>query len=145
MIKKFSPCLLFFKTKMVQRCVAGNCGSIPSPYVSLHKFPCKDTDLKRRMAWIRAVKLTRKNWKGPSNSSCLCSRHFTENDILSSNAQTVENMERLGFEMKRKTELRRDAVPTLFSITNVRQSPRKRPTLAREKRARYCQEVSSCI
>jgi len=42
---------------------------------SLQKFP-KDESLKRR--WTGAVKQQRKDWNGPSPTSVLCSKHFTE-------------------------------------------------------------------
>ena len=55
------------------RCIVSGCSNKTSPTVSLHLFP---SDVRVRSAWIRAVKLTRKGWAGPSKHSVICSDHF---------------------------------------------------------------------
>ena len=61
---------------MLQRnCVAADCKTTAGMGYSLYKFP-KDESLKRR--WTSAVQQQRKDWNGPSPTSVLCSKYFTE-------------------------------------------------------------------
>uniref|UniRef100_A0A1X7UT67 THAP-type domain-containing protein n=1 Tax=Amphimedon queenslandica TaxID=400682 RepID=A0A1X7UT67_AMPQE len=59
---------------MGKNCVAAGCTNIHKSGVSLFSFP-KD---KIRNKWIKEEQKTRACWKGPSDYSCACSDHFTE-------------------------------------------------------------------
>jgi len=80
----------------------------PTKYLYF-RFP---KDKKRRRAWAKAVK--RKKWR-PSDSSTLCSDHFTE-----------ENYVRL----EGRKLLKKDAIPTVFNLPtrfHKHVTPRKLP------------------
>ena len=90
---------------MFARCIAAGCSNVRSDTVSLFRFP-KDPALRQR--WTKQVKRTRANWKGPSDSSVLCSKHFTES--------CFEPITGIGatFGLKMRPKLKPDAVPTVF-------------------------------
>ena len=60
---------------MGKSCVVASCSSTHKDKVSLFTFP-KNKVLRQK--WIRAVQRTRAKWSNPSQYSCVCSRHFTE-------------------------------------------------------------------
>ena len=64
---------------MPTRCIVAGCSNTyDKEGVSLHSFP-KDANLRK--IWTAKVKLTRAHWKGPSNSSVICSEHFDASDF----------------------------------------------------------------
>merc|ERR1712129_120615 len=80
---------------------------------SMHVFP-SDPDL--RNAWIRNV--GRPNWE-PTPNSTICSLHFEENNYLvASQDKNVSRKRKNNGQLQRKT-LRPDAVPTLFSGSDM--------------------------
>ena len=96
-------------------CVAPGCKSgygsdckLP-PGVTKHIFP-KD-EISRR-AWIEAV--PRDDWE-PSNSSILCSLHFTDDDFQIERCDT--NPHRKNGDLKRR-RLKKGAVPSVFAGQN---------------------------
>ena len=89
------------------RCIAGGCSNTRKNGVSLHQWP-EDPHFAR--LWTNAVKNTRSDFYYHTNSSRLCSAHFTE-DLFE--AQTVI-AKSLGLKMKNSIEA--DAVPTIFKI-----------------------------
>ena len=60
---------------MVRMCVVGRCSNRKTEEISLHHFP---TEQFVREQWIKAVNSTRKNWKGPSKNTVVCSTYFDE-------------------------------------------------------------------
>ncbi|KAK0146404.1 G2/M phase-specific E3 ubiquitin-protein ligase [Merluccius polli] len=69
--------------------------------VSLHRFP---KDEKIRNSWIKQVKLTRAEWSGPSDSSTICSDHFSEEDFEDAGYYSE-------FGMTKKKVLKASAIP----------------------------------
>ena len=61
--------------RMGKRCVVANCNSTHKDRVSLFTFP---KNAKLRATWNRQIKSTRADWHSPSEYSCVCSKHFTE-------------------------------------------------------------------
>jgi hypothetical protein len=71
---------------MPSRCVVFGCSNIPDPAngIVLHRIPF-DGDLrpeavKRRKRWVDFVKRRRAKWE-PSSTSCVCSKHFKQDDF----------------------------------------------------------------
>ena len=91
---------------MPRRCVAADCKTTSGMGYSLHSFP---TDENMRRRWTSAVKRYRKDWNGPSTSSLLCSRHFTEDSF-----ETEGSLYRDTFGIPAQKRLKPDAVPTVF-------------------------------
>ena len=56
-------------------CSIANCNSTHKDRVSLFTFP---KNAKLRATWNRQIKSTRADWHSPSEYSCVCSKHFTE-------------------------------------------------------------------
>ena len=92
---------------MPNKCVAWGCSRGNEDGVTLHHFP-KDVNLRQR--WSAAVARYRKDWKGPSNASMLCSMHFQATCYEDS----VVIMETVGMSSGQKRRLKKEAVPTLF-------------------------------
>ena len=88
---------------MVLRCIAYDCSSVHSIGVSLHKFP-KDP----RRQWVKQVQRTRADWKGPSEYSILCSKHFTP-DCFETNSALASQKG-----LKIRVRLKSNAIPTVF-------------------------------
>jgi hypothetical protein len=64
---------------MPTRCVVGGCSNTKeTAEVSLHWFP---KDKKTLRGWNQFLSFTRKDWKGPSDTSVVCSAHFQPNDF----------------------------------------------------------------
>ena len=89
---------------MRHRCIAGGCSNTRKNGVSLHPWP-QDPHFAR--LWTNAVKNTRSDFYYHTNSSRLCSAHFTEDYF---EAQTVI-AKSLGLKMK--NSIKADAVPTI--------------------------------
>lgn len=111
-------------------CVAGgpnkqSCkNSSNSKDVSFHKFP----NDYRRIAWIRFVQRHRPAWQ-PSQSSVLCSSHFTPESYEKRLDITLE----MDVNSKTKPWLSKTAVPSI-DIVNKSSSTTLNTTTAREKR-----------
>lgn len=91
-------------------CVAFNCKSGSGQGVGLFEFPKDD---KRRKVWISRIK--RKDFN-PSKTSRLCSKHFTNDQIVvdPSLAMTI------GYKLK-KLQLKPDAIPSIFDFESKQQ------------------------
>ena len=89
---------------MVKRCVAAGCSNTTKEGYSLFKFP-RDPNLRRQ--WAKQICRTRAEWT-PTESSVLCSTHFTE-DCFELNTAIAAT-----FGMKIKRRLKPDAIPTVF-------------------------------
>ena len=80
---------------MVKRCVAAGCSNTYKDGVSLFQFP-RDAVLEKQ--WTKEVQKTRAKWQGPSDSSVLCSEHFTndcfeeDTDLGSKNEDVLSQM-----------------------------------------------------
>ena len=94
---------------MPRRCIVAGCGNTTKNGVSLHIFPKQE---KTRKLWIRNIKMNRKNWHGPSESSLVCGAHFTA-DMFRRRPGIVTLED--GSEMRR--DLHPEAVPTIFPRT----------------------------
>ena len=104
--------------EMVKRCVAAGCSNTHSDGVSLFHFP-RDPSL--RLQWTRQVQQTRDGWKGPSDYSVLCSKHFTSDCYEGDSAIAAK------FGIEKRRRLKPNAVPTVFLIhTGGECSSRKR-------------------
>ena len=90
---------------MPKRCVAFGCSSTNSDGASLFSFP-KDETLKQK--WTKNVQRTRADWKGPTQYSVLCCKHF-EKECFEPASHLAAQM---GLKLMRK--LKPDAVPTIF-------------------------------
>ena len=90
---------------MPHRCIAGGCSNTRKNGVSLHQWP-EDPHFAR--LWTNPVKNTRSDFYYHTNSSRLCSAHFTEDCF---EAQTVIAK---SSGLKMKNSLKADAVPTIF-------------------------------
>ena len=101
--RKFLRVLALF-SKMPARCIVAGCSNKTKDGVSLHVFP-KDENLRR--IWTSKVKLTRGNWKGPSDTSVICSAHFEDSDF-------DHGLYSL-FSLKKLRRLKPDAVPIIKS------------------------------
>ncbi|XP_062587386.1 THAP domain-containing protein 10-like isoform X3 [Saccostrea cucullata] len=106
-----------------RRCVAGGCSNTKIEGISLHYFPFDRPAVLRR--WIQFVQQYRRDWKGPSKTSTLCSVHFTE-DAYPAKYKIMESM---GVTVSRK-DLNKDAIPTL----QTKVDPCTTPALALGKR-----------
>ena len=114
-------CQVFSYIYMPRRCVAADCKTTSGMGYSLHSFP---TDENVRRRWTSAVKQYKKGWDGPSTSSHLCSRHFTEDSF-----ETEGSLYRDTFGIPAQKCLKPDAVPTIFpkSIDQLHTSSSKVP------------------
>ncbi|XP_012268196.1 uncharacterized protein LOC105693089 [Athalia rosae] len=91
---------------MVRKCCACFKGCGPGEKITLHKFP-KDVLIRKK--WVKAIE--RKNFV-PSNTSVLCSRHFTPECFTYGKSG-----------MQKRVFIKPNAVPTLFPpITQSRRS-----------------------
>lgn len=90
---------------MPKRCVAFGCSSTNSDGTSLFFFP-KDDILKQK--WTKNVQRTRADWKGPTQYSVLCCKHF-ESECFEPVSYLAAQM---GLKLRRK--LKPEAVPTVF-------------------------------
>ena len=126
---------------MPKPCVAANCKNTTdnNKDVSFHKFP---KDEKQQAEWIRQVKRTRAQWDGPtSDFTFVCSDHFTE-DCYERAPQIKTD---LGWNVKRKRILQKDAVPTIFLCPETSHSATKQPRISKaykkQNRLRIVSEV----
>ncbi|MED6239684.1 hypothetical protein ATANTOWER_009639 [Ataeniobius toweri] len=123
---------------MVKRCIAGGCSNTATATVSLHYFP---EEKKIRAAWIRAVKLTRDRWPGPTKYSQLCSEHFSANCFVEQTSEFArEMMSEFGISYRRRRMLKADAIPTLYSASTMKTSSKKK-SLAVAKRTKARQKT----
>ena len=90
---------------MVRMCVVGGCSNRKTEEISLHHFP---TEQDVREMWIKAVISTRKNWKGPSKDTVVCSEHF-EADCFDPSYDLKKSMG-----LKARRDLVKGSVPTKF-------------------------------
>lgn len=115
-------------TSMGKRCVVAGCSNSHKDGVSLFKFP---TNKSLRRLWIRQVQRTRAQWSGPSEYSCVCRAHFTDDCLEDISCVS----KKIGMRMKQM--LRPNAVPTIFPKALPDGSPpAKRRSTAYEKRER---------
>ena len=74
--------------KMPSRCVVFWCSNTPDleQGIALQRLPYADdlrpVAVERRRHWIHFVKRKSAKWE-PSNTSCVCSKHFNPNDFVS--------------------------------------------------------------
>jgi len=97
---------------MPTRCIVAGCntasGFESGQGCSFHSFP-KDEGVRRK--WTIAVKNQRKDWKGPTASSVLCSKHF-EDSCFENSIESYQYRDHMGFPAVK--HLKPDAVPTIF-------------------------------
>ena len=86
-------------------CVVGGCSDRKTEDISLHHFP---TEQDIREMWIKAVISTRKNWKGPSKDTVVCSDHFEANCF----DRSYDLKKSMG--LKTRRDLVKGSVPTKF-------------------------------
>jgi len=86
-------------------CVAADCDS--GKGCSHHKFP---PDELIRKKWTKADKQQRKHWDGPSDSTLLCLKHFTEDCFEMDGSHYQEKL--MGLPAPKR--LKCDAVSTIF-------------------------------
>ena len=91
---------------MPQRCVAAGCSTINGEGYSLHKFP---RDPTVRSKWAKAVKLQRVGWKGPTETSVLCSKHFLPDCFV---IEGVRYRDLMGIPSTKR--IKPGAIPTIF-------------------------------
>ena len=108
---------------MPARCIVAGCSNTTKDGVSLHVFP-KDENLRR--IWTSKVKLTRGNWKGPSDTSVICSAHFEDSDF-------DHGLYSL-FSLKKLRRLKPDAVPIIKSNVVPHAEKKRGVRTAAEKR-----------
>ena len=116
--------LLVLTTIMVKSCIAAGCSNQLKDGVSLFKFP---TEKNLRLKWTRQVQRTRAEWKGPTNNSYVCSKHFTEDCFQPLSVMSA----RMGMSMKQM--LKPDAIPTIFHKPNDKPASARRHSSAYEK------------
>ena len=87
---------------MVKSCITAGCSNQLKDGVSLFKFP---TEKNLRLKWTRQVQRTRAEWKGPTNNSYVCSKHFTEDCFQPLSVMSA----RMGMSMKQM--LKPDVMP----------------------------------
>ncbi|XP_065895298.1 uncharacterized protein [Dysidea avara] len=92
---------------MPRRCVVAGCHTEGGMGYSLHGFP---SDAAVRSKWVRAVHQQRKDWKGPTTASLICSKHF-EPECFNTEGRLYR--EEMGIPAK-KPCLKPDAIPTVF-------------------------------
>ena len=90
---------------MIKCCVAAGCSNTYKDGVSLFQFP-HDAVLQKQ--WTKEVQKTRAKWQGPSDSSVLCSEHFTSDCFEEDTAIAAR------FGIKKQRRLKPNAVLTLF-------------------------------
>ena len=107
-----------------------------------------------RALWNRQIKTTRPDWHSPSEYSCVCGKHFTEDSfqplslvsgiyiIIIYSYIYIYNMyiDKLG--LKRKKLLLPEAVPTIFPSKSLLQSRTDRPRKSKAFEKRECSRVS---
>ena len=96
--------VLALLSKMPARCIVAGYSNTTKDGVSLHVFP-KDENLRR--IWTSKVKLTRGNWKSPSDTSVICSAHFEDSDFDHGLYSLLS--------LKKLRRLKPDAVPIIKS------------------------------
>ena len=94
-----------------------------------YRFPNKELNEERYAEWVRQVKRTQAEWRGPSSSyTYVCSDHFTEECF-----DTVSQLKQeAGYLNRRK--LKKDAIPTIFQRSDNESSMPKKQRTAFEKR-----------
>ena len=125
---------------MPRRCVVAGCHTEGGMGYSLHGFP---SDAAVRSKWVRAVHQQRKDWKGPTTASLICSKHF-EPECFNTEGRLYR--EEMGIPAK-KPCLKPDAIPTVFpkpirsgSSSNSCQvsTQSRRPASERRKQKAVC-------
>ena len=127
------------RVNMGKRCVVAGCSNSHKDGVSLFKFP---TDKKLRRQWTRQIERTRAKWSGPSEHSCVCSAHFTQ-DCLQEMSSVSKKVG-----MKMKQMLKPEAVPTIFPKALPNCSPpakRRRTAFEKRERSRVSHSRYYCI
>ena len=94
------------KGTMPTRCIVAGCSNTSKDGVSLHFFP---RDEKIRKLWTARVKLSRADWSGPTDSSAVCSAHFSAEDFEDPGLYAQFNLK------KPARRLKETAVPTIRS------------------------------
>ncbi|XP_054760837.1 THAP domain-containing protein 10-like [Lytechinus pictus] len=120
---------------MPNRCIVAGCSNTPKDDVSLHRFP-KDENLRK--LWISKVKLTRADWRGPSDWSTICSDHFSAEDFEDTGLYS-------SFGMKVRSKLIDSAVPTirLGVKPSKKQDVPTRSAVEKRERKRILEEALS--
>ncbi|XP_057715805.1 uncharacterized protein LOC130931222 [Corythoichthys intestinalis] len=130
---------------MPKRCVAGFCSNIPGSGISLFRFP---KDPVRREEWVKQVRRTRDKWS-PSDTSVLCSDHFTKDCFDPVPLRKVE----MGLSVQHTRTLLETAVPTIFprrqhgasgsgrSGHNPKSQPKKSAAIEKRKRKAAVQSM----
>ena len=111
--RHFEDRISSFPGKMPRNCVVGNCYNTSDNHnISFFRFP---KGSKQRKLWVKFVKFRRQDFSGVSHSTHarICSAHF-EKSAFERNCQ-LNFGDNCG--PKFKTRLRKDAVPTIQSIT----------------------------
>ena len=77
----------FLCANMPARCVLYGCSNKPNAahQIALHPIPfyrdSRTEAVKRRQSWVGFVKQRLANWE-PTKESCVCSRHFKDDDFM---------------------------------------------------------------
>ena len=119
---------------MPRCCITACCNATSGMGYSLHAF-LNNKKLKRK--WVSAVKCQRSNWDGPSSSSLLYSKHFTEDCFVMEGVQFSDALGILALKC-----LKPDAIPTIFvrsvdyleaSSTSTSNTPTSQPLSKRRE------------
>lgn len=113
-----------------KKCAAFGCSNnyYSQPKISMFKFPSPSLDKERYDSWVKRVRKSRANWKGPPpesskqfSNSVLCSQHFTQDQFEQCNSVQIA----CGFKLKPR--LKPTAIPTqFFRRIHDQPSPKKR-------------------
>ena len=104
---------------MTKKCVAQFCSNSSNKEqgISIHKFPAIEDSARQQ--WIRFVRTKRAEWK-PTDSSVLCSRHFTPS--------CFENWSQVKAGLSSKLLLIEGSVPTLHADPHSQCQEQPTPT-----------------
>jgi len=130
---------------MTRKCVVAGCRTKEGMGYSLHGFP---NDPTVRAKWAKAVHQNRKDWKGPTTASLVCSKHF-ELDCF--DTDWGRHLQKVGMKAK-KASLKLGAIPTIFpkptQTTNSGCSSScqtGRPASERRKQKAVCKIINKSV
>uniref|UniRef100_UPI00358F759E lysine-specific histone demethylase 2 isoform X2 n=1 Tax=Myxine glutinosa TaxID=7769 RepID=UPI00358F759E len=94
---------------MGKRCISAFCSNTNKDNVSLFLFP-KDPTVRQK--WSDFVRLTRDNWKGPTEYSVLCSNHFSPDCLVAKPIYLAS----MSLQVKYKKVMKSGSIPTLLTL-----------------------------
>ena len=120
---------------MPNYCVVYGCNSSGSDDISIHTFP-KDPETRKK--WICFVKNHRSCWDGPTKHSVICSLHFSADDF-------EQDLQNKLMKIKKRKNLRKGAVPCLFTPVAGQDSVHRSAFVKRERRRVRFNMISRCL